>query len=182
MRNWLCQRIRALLCGVATVCFPGAVAISAFASACALTVPSEVANEGRLPTALADEGYRITGVRWDPVLKQRWVLAVHCDHPEQPARAIPLDKSHADVALVRKNQEEITADLVTVPLLVHAGETVQLWRQEDNLRITVAGVSEENAGFGRGVRVHLLRTNAGEGQERQLFGIVRGPGIVEIGR
>jgi flagella basal body P-ring formation protein FlgA len=85
------------------------------------------------------------------------------------------------VALIRKNQED-TADPVTAPLFVHAGEEVQLWRQEDNLRITVTGVSEENAGLGRAVRVHLLRTNAGEVQERQLFGIVRGPGIVEIGR
>src|SRR6516165_1193184 len=106
MRNWLGQRVRALLCGVVTVCFPGAGAISAFASDCALTVPTEFANEGRLPTVLADEGYRITGVRWDPVLRQRWVLAVHCDHPEQPARVIHLDKSHADVALIRKNQED----------------------------------------------------------------------------
>ena len=163
------------------MCFPGAVATAAFASGCALILPSEVANVGPPPTALANEGYRITGVRWDPVLRQRWVLAVRCDHPERPARATHLDRSHPDAVLVRKNEEEITEAPVTALLLVHAGETVQLWRQEDNLRITVAGVSEESAGLGKTVRVHLLRTNADERPERQLFGIVRGPGTVELG-
>jgi hypothetical protein len=181
MRNCPRRGIRVLICGVAAVCFRVTAAVPAFASTCALTLPSEAINEGPLQTLICG-GYRITGVRWDHVLRQRWVLAVRCDHPERPAIAIRLSKSNLDAPLVGQNRQEMAANPVAVPLLVRAGEAVQLWRQEDNVRIAVSGVSEEGAGLGKTVRVRVLGTNSDGRQEYQLTGIVRGPGNVEMER
>jgi flagella basal body P-ring formation protein FlgA len=65
--------------------------------------------------------------------------------------------------------------------VVHAGDIVRLWRQEDLLRIEVAGVSEESGSLGQTIRVRLLRRDA-ENQtiQEQFSGIVRGQSDVEM--
>jgi hypothetical protein len=58
---------------------------------------------------------------------------------------------------------------------------VRLWKQEDLLRIEVAGVSEESAGLGQTVRVRLLRGNTDDQSISEHFsGVVRGPSNVEM--
>jgi hypothetical protein len=65
--------------------------------------------------------------------------------------------------------------------VVHAGDIVRLWKQEDLLRIEVAGVSEETGGLGKIIRVRLLRRNADDQAIQERFsGIVRGPSDVEM--
>jgi flagella basal body P-ring formation protein FlgA len=64
--------------------------------------------------------------------------------------------------------------------VIHAGDVVQLRRQERNLRIEVAGRAEENGAIGSKVRVRLLHSGFDAGQEQTFIGIVRGPGNVEI--
>jgi flagella basal body P-ring formation protein FlgA len=65
--------------------------------------------------------------------------------------------------------------------VVHAGDIVRLWKQEDILRIEVAGVSEESGGLGKTIRVRLLRQNTdSQVIPEQFFGIVRGPSDVEM--
>lgn len=66
--------------------------------------------------------------------------------------------------------------------VVHAGDLLQLWRQEENLRIEVAGRAEENGAEGSRIRVRLLSSSFDMGQEQTVIGIVRGPGDVEMNR
>jgi flagella basal body P-ring formation protein FlgA len=64
--------------------------------------------------------------------------------------------------------------------VVHAGDLVQAWRQEPNLRIELAGRAEESGMIGSHVRVRVLHSGFDSGQPLTVTGIVRGPGNVEI--
>jgi hypothetical protein len=64
---------------------------------------------------------------------------------------------------------------------VHAGDLVQLWRQENFLRIEIPGVSEETGDLGKTIRVRLLHRNTDDQSAPEHFsGVVRGPFSVEI--
>ena len=66
--------------------------------------------------------------------------------------------------------------------VVHAGDLVQMWSQEENLRIEASGRAQETGTTGSVVHVRLLHSGFDPGQEQTLIGIVRGPGDVEIRR
>lgn len=124
-------------------------------------------------------GYRVTGIQSDPVLGQRWVMISSCSHPEWPAVALPLTGT-TSLKIPLGGRGPLIEGLRQTPV-IHAGDIVRLWRQEDLLRIEVAGVSEESAGLGQTVRVRLLRgNNDDQSIPEQFSGIVRGPSNVEI--
>ena len=124
-------------------------------------------------SALTAKGgsYRVSEVRWDSVLAQRWAMVISCEHPEQPAFAI----------LTRGSITEKTPfkEMTDSAALVHAGEVVRLWRQEENLRIEVTAMSEESGGLGKKIRVRLIGSDS---SEMQFVGIVRGIADVEMQR
>jgi hypothetical protein len=126
-----------------------------------------------------DDGYRVTSVHWDPLLRQGWAMVARCGHPEWPEVALPTRVS--SWALKR---EEGTAliGVVDVPLVVRAGDTVRLWRRENELRIEVAAVAEESGSLGKSIRVRLVRAGMDGQAERQMTGVVRGPADVEMQR
>lgn len=102
-----------------------------------------------------------------------------CDHAEWPLLAVITSGSDPD-ARSRTNPIPMTIAR-SVPVVVHAGDNVRLWKQEDRLRIEVAGVSEESGGLGKTIRVRLLRRSADDQVIQEEFsGIVRGPSDVEI--
>jgi hypothetical protein len=124
-------------------------------------------------------GYRVTGIQSDPVLGQRWVMISSCSHPEWPAVALQANGS-TSLKVLLEGKHPLIEGIRQTPV-IHAGDIVRLWRQEDLLRIEVAGVSEENAGLGQTVRVRLLRGNTDDQSiPEQFSGIVRGPSNVEI--
>jgi hypothetical protein len=129
--------------------------------------------------ASENRGYRVTGIQSDPVLGKIWVMISNCGHREWPAIAlqatgitspkIPIEGKHLLIENVRQTP------------VIRAGDIVKLWRQDDLLRIEVAGVSEGNAGLGQIVLVRLLRANSDDQSIAEQFsGIVRGPSNVEI--
>jgi hypothetical protein len=121
-------------------------------------------------------GYQVIKIQWDPVLGQRWAVVISCQHYDWPVLTLPLSDSKAVTMAVRPS----IADARAIPA-VKAGETVRLWRQEDFLRIQMAGIAEQNGDLGGKIRVRIMRTN-GDDQSmlQQLSGIVRGPSDVEI--
>lgn len=131
------------------------------------------------PTVIASSGFRVVSTRWDPVLRQRWALVESCDHPEWPALEMP-------VPTVEKPQRIIKRDLVSLekkiaPPVVRAGDAVQLWSIEGNLRIEVAATAEQSGRLGDTVRVRLMQRQAAGGQREEEFeGVVRGPQSVEM--
>jgi flagella basal body P-ring formation protein FlgA len=67
------------------------------------------------------------------------------------------------------------------PLLVHAGDPVRLWLQDDTVRIEMSGIAEQSARGGEGVLVRILRQTDDAGLTmQQVAGVVRGLGEVEI--
>ena len=118
-----------------------------------------------------DGGYRVTNIQSDPVLEQRWAIVVSCSHPEWPSVAVPMRR-------LQTNGNGREAHLSPV---VHAGDVVRLWKQEENLRIETAGVAEENGYPGKPIRVRLLhRSEEVPAIQQQIAGIVRGPADVEM--
>lgn len=113
--------------------------------------------------------YRVSEIRWDSVLGQRWAIVASCEHPEQPVFGVLTRAAIAEKPLSRGKDDSAP--------VVHAGEIVRLWRQEDNLRIEVTAMSEENGGLGKAIRVRLIGADSAE---RQFIGIVRGVADVEM--
>jgi hypothetical protein len=123
-------------------------------------------------------GYRVTGVQSDPVLGGNWVIVASCDHTDWPVLAV--QTSGSDSATPSPADQMRVMSIGPIPV-VHAGDIVRLWKQEDLLRIEVAGVSEESGGLGKTIRVRLLRRSAdNRGNQERFSGIVRGPSDVEM--
>jgi hypothetical protein len=118
-------------------------------------------------------GYRVSAVRWDPLLQRKWIMISTCGHPELPATAVLVPDPRPGTPLSHS---------ATNPAVgVHAGDLVRLWRQEQALRIELSGFAEESAATGRRVRVRVLSYGPhNAGQPHTLLGIVRGVRDVEI--
>ncbi len=126
-------------------------------------------------------GYRVRGVRWDPVLQQRWVVLENIAHPERPLFAeLTGDAAQpqtASATLVTANQ---TAFMRPSDLAVRSGDRVLLWSAEANMRMQMGAVAEASAAVGE--RIALRVTGAGLNGDSgwRVFGVVRGPGNVEL--
>jgi len=132
--------------------------------------------------ASESSGYRVTGIQSDPVLGQKWVMIGNCSHPEWPAVGLQAATGPSPLREPLEGKRSLIDGVRQTPL-IRAGDIVRLWRQEEFLRIEVAGVSEESAGLGQTVRVRLLRgNNDDQSIPEQFSGIVRGPSNVEISR
>ncbi len=69
----------------------------------------------------------------------------------------------------------------TEPPIVRAGDTVELWSRQGNLRMEMAAVAEQNGGIGEIVKVRLRpRQTLGAQSEKEFLAIVRGPRDVEM--
>ncbi len=108
----------------------------------------------------------------------RWATVLDCKHPEWPARMVLLPANSSPV--VGETREVAVASLQHS--FVRVGEKVKLWSSDDLLRIEVDGVAEETKEEGQRIRVRLIQHMGSYGQspERQLMGVVRGSGDVEL--
>jgi hypothetical protein len=128
-------------------------------------------------SSLAEYGYRVIRIETDPILHQRWATIGRCGHPEWPSVALLIQGPNP---LTSVGDRAGSGFGRSVPV-VRAGEMVQLWRQEELLRIEVAGVSEDNGGVGSTIRVRLLHGNPDEpAAQAEFTGVVRGASSVEI--
>ncbi len=137
-------------------------------------IPGHLSTQG-----LNNNGYRVAKVQLDRVLGKRWVMIASCDHPEWPAFA--LVANNADLPVTPQEATNLLAEKTQQGPAVRAGEIVRVWRQGALLRIEATGVSEENGGLGKAIRVRLFSRNTDDDQSvSELSGIVRGPSDVEI--
>jgi len=187
---------RSILCWFALAALPGAVSVAVAHADCAKTPSAAMQASGAEVVSSASSslsggtGYRVTGVRWDPVLNQRWATIARCDHPEWPEFSLRASgegaASRPSVTRIRKEAASAVAAASAIRLapavpVVRAGDVVHLWRQEALLRIEVTGVAEESGSLGNSIRVRLLRrTTDDQSIEKQFTGIVRGRADVEM--
>jgi hypothetical protein len=170
------------LCWFLMLNMSAAAATDTARTACYSTPSAAIASVrpgSSLPSPASERGgYRVTGLRSDPVLGRLWAVVANCDHAEWPMLAVQTFGSDSSTPS-RANQIRV-ANSPSIPV-VHAGDIVRLWRQEELLRIEVVGVSQENGGLGKAVRVRLQRQNAdNQAIQEQFSGIVRGPSDVEM--
>jgi hypothetical protein len=129
------------------------------------------------------QGYRVVARRWDAVLGRSWDLRQDCAHPEWPAHLVAAGS--ASVGTMTRNGPVRTKEVAQTvqPLLVHAGDRVRLWSQDEMVRIEMSGVVEQSAHGGESVVVQIARQSeeAGTTVER-INGVVRGAGDVEMDR
>jgi hypothetical protein len=158
------------------------IAISAQA-ACYKTPRSAIDSlqaNSSVSAAPENRGYRVTGIQADPVLGQKWVMISSCNHPEWPAVALQTGEAPSLKGRTLGGKHPLIENTRQTPV-IRAGDIVKLWKQEDLLRIEVAGISEESAGLGQTVRVRLLRGNTDDQSiPGEFTGVVRGPSNVEI--
>jgi hypothetical protein len=147
-------------------------------------------------TQCGTQGYRVVARRWDALLARNLELRQDCVHPEWPTRLVALEStisestsrgeanmgstnmvSMAVVSPIRSN----AVVQIAAPLLVHAGDRVRLWSQDERVRIEISGVVEQSARNGDHVMVQVTRRNEDTGiSVDRISGIVRAAGDVEM--
>jgi hypothetical protein len=178
MKNGSCSWLRCV--GVVALTFLQGLCMASSSRAACYSTPRMAIDaleaSSSFSPALTNDGYRVTRIEADQVLGQRWAMIARCGHPEWP----PFALLASSLASPRESERSVTEVLRTVPI-VRAGDVVWLWRQENLLRIEVAGVSEESGGLGKTIRVRLLRRNTDDQFIPERFsGVVRGPFDVEM--
>jgi len=180
MRHSVRSRAGHSLCWMLMLSMSAAAATDSARTPCYSTPSAAIESviSGSSPSPASQRGgYRVTGIQSDSVLGRRWAVVANCDHAEWPVLAV--QTSGSDLSTPSTNQMRV-AKAPSIPV-VHAGDTVRLWRNEDLLRIEVVGVSQESGGLGEAIRVRLLRKNTdNQAIQEQLSGIVRGPSDVEM--
>ena len=151
------------------------VLVSSYALACSIPLAAQAA------AGCETDGSRVVARRWDALLKKVWELKQDCAHPEWPARSVA-DGSSVSGTL---DATEFARARVAIaqPLLIHAGDAVKLWLQDQKVRIEMSGVAEQSARNGERVMVRITRQNGDEGLPvDRIAGTVRGAGDVEMER
>jgi len=148
------------------------------------TAIGSVRTSASFSSAQNSGDYRVQEYRWDPILRRKWLTIANCNHPERPTFAIlthgETDDATLDTASSRRNNRILEESSHALSALVRAGDIVRLWRQEANVRIEAAAVSEESGSLGKSVRVRLVQV--ANPVEQQLIGVIRGPADVELQR
>jgi hypothetical protein len=158
------------------------IAVAGFARGACYNTPNAAVDSLNSDNALSPspdgEGYRVTNIRLDLLLGQRWAMISACGHSEWPVLALRIGRSETTSISGRAMTSIIGSYSIPV---VRAGDIVRLWRQEDLLRIEATGVSEESGELGKKIRVRLLNGSVDSRSSQEYFyGIVRGPSNVEM--
>ena len=167
--------------GMNTVCL---MAAPQLANCTATTSESMKSFASQLPASIS--GYRVTGMRLDPLLQQQWAVVSSCDHPDGPSFmvAMPTRTGLKNVANIQKPAKP------SLPV-VHTGDVLRVRSYEEFFRIETTGVAQENASLGDRLHVLLLQPgsngfNGGplssSGGGETIRAVVRGPHEVEIER
>ena len=153
----------------------GMTAAGLAAGPCASTPARAVkAYEGGVAVEDVVDGFRVTGVRSDSVLGVTWVHLGRCGHPEWPGTSLSIRASGVGNAAASGRAQ------IAGVKVVRAGDTVRLWRNETNLRMEMAAVSEEGGEVGARIRLRVGNSQADGETVRYVFGLVRGPADVEM--
>jgi hypothetical protein len=123
-------------------------------------------------------GFHVISTRWDPVLRTHWALIASCGHSEWPAVEVPVRGLQ-----VASSDSEQTPPFLRAAPVVRAGDSVQLWSVQGNLRIEVAAIAEQSGAVGQTMRVRLMQRKTLDQQtDKEFLAVVRGPGNVEMQR
>ena len=188
MRACFCLHPRTLLRWLLGLSLLGGGLPCAAWAACASTPAAAVAGNvsGRSVQLSAkgdDAGFRVQSERWDPVLREHWALVVSCAHPDWPAvEFLSPVFAKSNLGLMQPGQTEGRGLFPSLPV-VRAGDVVQLWSMQGDLRIEVAAMAEQSGGMGKIIRVRLMqRETLGPQIQEQFDAVVRGPRDVEMER
>lgn len=118
-------------------------------------------------------GFRVVKLRTDLQLGVTWADLKRCDHPEWPGLSLA---THISAPANFAPSTHTPA----APLVVRAGETVRAWREDNVARLEMPAITDEGGAVGDRIRLHGKQSN-GE-PVRYAFGLVRGPGNVEMER
>lgn len=139
----------------------------------------------------AGDGYRVTGVRRDPVLQITWASVGRCGHPEWPEVSVATTARLQAVAVAAlaegsgarmpaRPQNVAIAQARSIERVVKPGDVVRLWHNETNVRMELTAVCDESGALGDKVRVHVTSRLEDGTVVRYISGLVRGPADVEM--
>jgi len=135
------------------------------------------ANHAAYTQPIQKSGYRVAGLRWDPLLHRTWATAINCGHPERPRIAILLPEPAQNVSMRPPVLNERPPTVI-----IHAGDHVQVRYREANLQIQISGVAEDNGSMGSRVHVRVIPISLENDQQSELLGVVLNSQEVEISR
>ncbi len=157
----------------------------------------ELGGESEAVVALRErvgrQGYLLREVRWDPVLRQSWAVLESVGHPERPYVSVLVPLSARDMSFAGAQSGVASSGQFTqaglhagsnqfaLAPVVHVGDQVTLWSEEQNLHVQLTAVAEQNGAVGDRIRLHILGVSMGwEQTPQRLTGTVRGAGSVEM--
>jgi len=159
--------------------------------------PTQAQAQVQTEAQCGSQGYRVVARRWDALLARNLELRQDCAHPEWPTRLVALESTNvastneggtnmgstnmASMAVAAASVRPTAVAQIVAPLLVHAGDRVRLWSQDERVRIEISGVVEQSARAGDHVMVQVTRRNEESGMSvDRISGIVRAAGDVEM--
>ena len=129
-------------------------------------------------------GMRLREVRWDPVLKQNWAVLEDVEHPEYPLWAERVDtigpQGSAGGASGGSQPSPGVAPARPSVAIIHYGDRVRLWRNEQNVRIEMSAIAEGSAAAGDEVKLRIPGSGVDGDSGWRVVGIVHGSGDVEM--
>ena len=151
-------------------------------AACFATVSAAAHVQGRIASSALDgPGYRATTILWDALLQRRWAQVVDCRHPEWPAMSVMLEPERLIRNTSAESRPAITTWKSSAESMVHIGDVVRLWRQDEAVRIELQGVAEQSGTVGTRIRVRL-QSGFGDNNvvPQRVYGVVCGRDDVEL--
>ena len=162
------------VCGLAMVVMGGSKAWgSEPARGCYRSVTEAVAGQGTQD----GDGYWVESLRLDVLLGRSWATVGRCGHPEWPAMVVA--SGNARVAVGTPSGSPSAA--VSVALAVRAGAAVTVVRNEEAVRMEMAGVAQQSGGVGERIRVRVVRVSDEAGAPEEFVeAVVKSADVLEM--
>jgi hypothetical protein len=129
---------------------------------------------------LTARGWVLREVHWDPILRHAWEVFADPAHPERPTIAVLAGGAEQERAR-GVAEAHVRAVAAAVPV-VRIGDRVVLWSTEQNLRLQLAAVAEQNGAIGDHIRLSIpgAAWEGGSAGSEAVHGVVRGVADVEM--
>ena len=118
----------------------------------------------------------------DAILGTRWASVERCGHPDWPGVTVPASNAPTSALDSANHLGSVLEKSFVAPAakVVRTGDTVRLWRQDTNVRLEMAAVSEEAGAAGERIRLRVAAHQEYGESVRYVYGLVRGPADVEM--
>ena len=141
--------------------------------------PAEAAEQAGVR---GTSGYRLESVRRDVYAGTVWAEVRSCEHPERPGVLVLGRVGQSAAVTGTAALHAVQVAVAPRTLVLQAGARVRLVLDDGVVRLETGAIALGSGAVGDEVRVRIVPVSEGAGGEQIATGVVRGAGLVEVGR